>query len=292
MPGTLDGSVFEGLERLCDRPDAGHIISAPANAGLERIEARFTGDAFEPHRHDTYAIGVTLHGIQTFQYRGETRYSTAGQLIVLHPDELHDGGAATEEGLRYRMLYVEPSLLRRALDEDGAPLPFVADPVVDDEGMFAALRTVLGDLEHELEDLSVDDLLGEIGRGLTRNARQTLRPLQNSALRQARAAKEYLEENLTTIVRSEELERVSGIDRFELSRHFRAVYATSPYRFHLMRRLHRGRAMIEAGMPIAEIAAATAFADQAHFSRHFKKAFGLTPGRWQAMTEGSRREEA
>ena len=79
MSGTLDGSVFEGLERLCDRPDDGYIISAPANAGLERIEARFAGDAFEPHRHDTYAIGVTLQGVQTFQYRGEARFSMAGQ---------------------------------------------------------------------------------------------------------------------------------------------------------------------------------------------------------------------
>ncbi len=292
MSGTLDGQVFEGLERLCDRPDAGQIISAPPTNGLERIEARFAGDAFEPHRHDTYAIGVTLHGVQTFQYRGETRYSTAGQIIVLHPDELHDGGAATDEGLLYRMLYIEPSLLRRALGDDGAPLPFVADPVVVDEGMFAALRTVLGDLDQELEDLSVDDLLGEIGRGLARNANQRLKPVRHAALHQARVAKDYLEENLTALVRSEDLERVTGIDRFELSRHFRTMYATSPYRFHLMRRLHRGRSMIESGAPIAEIAAAMAFADQAHFSRHFKKAFGLTPGRWQAMTRGSCREEA
>ncbi|WP_331459548.1 AraC family ligand binding domain-containing protein, partial [Nonomuraea sp. SBT364] len=24
-----------------------------------------------PHRHDTYAIGITLTGVQTFRYRGE-----------------------------------------------------------------------------------------------------------------------------------------------------------------------------------------------------------------------------
>ncbi|MCE3590073.1 AraC family ligand binding domain-containing protein, partial [Escherichia coli] len=74
---------------------------------VERMEARFTGDAFEPHRHDTYAIGVTLHGVQTFRYRGEKRQSLPGNIMVLHPDEVHDGGAGTDDGLRYRMIYLE-----------------------------------------------------------------------------------------------------------------------------------------------------------------------------------------
>jgi hypothetical protein len=30
---------------------------------------------------------------------------------VLHPDEVHDGGAGDETGLSYRMLYVEPALI-------------------------------------------------------------------------------------------------------------------------------------------------------------------------------------
>jgi transcriptional regulator GlxA family with amidase domain len=55
-----------------------------------------------------------------------------------------------------------------------------------------------------------------------------------------------------------------------------------------MRRLARARALIGAGAPLAEIAAATGFADQAHFTRHFKKAYGLPPGRWAALTVGSR----
>ena len=29
--------------------------------------------AYEPHRHDSYAIGITTAGVQTFRYRGTRR---------------------------------------------------------------------------------------------------------------------------------------------------------------------------------------------------------------------------
>jgi AraC-like DNA-binding protein len=53
-----------------------------------------------------------------------------------------------------------------------------------------------------------------------------------------------------------------------------------------MRRLARARALIGAGAPLAYIAATAGFADQAHFSRHFKKAYGMPSGRWAALTAG------
>ena len=64
-------------------------------AGIERVEAFFGGRAFEPHRHDTYAIGVTTRGVQIFNYRGAQRCCLPGQLHVVHPDDIHDGGPAT-----------------------------------------------------------------------------------------------------------------------------------------------------------------------------------------------------
>ena len=65
-------------------------------AGLERIEAYFGGHGYAPHRHDTYALGLTLSGVQSFAYRRSQRHSLPGGAMVLHPDELHDGHAGTD----------------------------------------------------------------------------------------------------------------------------------------------------------------------------------------------------
>ncbi|WP_192179239.1 AraC family transcriptional regulator [Mesorhizobium amorphae] len=285
MTHDLGREALQGLERLCwDAADDG-IVSAPGTAGIERIEARFHGNAFDLHRHDTYAIGVTLHGVQSFRYRGAAHHSLPGQIIVLHPDELHDGGAGTEEGLHYRILYLEPSLLLDCLG--GAPLPFVDDAVVSDPALRGTLLSALAPLDEELDELFVADFIAQLAQNLGRHAGQPAKPMEKTAWRAAALARDYLEENVERAVRSDELEAVIGLDRYALSRHFRATYSTSPHRFLLMRRLQRARRMIEAGEALAEIAIAAGFSDQSHFNRHFKKAFGLTPGRWSALVRGS-----
>lgn len=46
--------------------------------GCERIEAFFSGQAYEPHRNDTYAIGRTISSVQRFHYRGQVRDGVPG----------------------------------------------------------------------------------------------------------------------------------------------------------------------------------------------------------------------
>ncbi len=83
---------------------------------------------------------------------------------------------------------------------------------------------------------------------------------------------------------SAEMEAATGVTRYTLARHFRAALGTSPYRYLIMRRLDRVRSLIRAGAPLADAACACGFADQSHMTRHFKKAYGLPPGRWAALS--------
>src|ERR671926_1393025 len=117
--------------------------------GIERMEARFLGRAFAPHRHDTYAIGVTLSGVQAFRYRGAWRCCLPGQCHVLHPDELHDGEAGGDAGFAYRIAYIDPALIQQSLG--GRPLPFVADPIVDLTRPWRAPISAVWDIESPLD---------------------------------------------------------------------------------------------------------------------------------------------
>ncbi len=103
--------------------------------------------------------------------------------------------------------------------------------------------------------------------------------LDHSALERARA---FLDSR-RAIVRSVELEAITGLSRYELARQFRISYGTSPYRYSLMRRLEFARTRLGGGVPLGEIALAAGFVDQAHFTRMFRSAFGVTPGRYARL---------
>jgi AraC-like DNA-binding protein len=255
-------------------------------AGLVRLAARFGGHAYDLHRHETYAVGLTLWGAQSFHYRGQLQTSRGGQVMVIHPDEAHDGHAGVDAGFAYCMLYVDPAAVSAALE--GASPPFVADVVADDPVLAGLLGEAFADFPQPLEPLAVDAVVERLAGRLAARSDDRPRPRRTAtAHRAVERAREFLAAEAHRTVASEELERVSGLDRFALARHFRAATGTSPHRYQIGRRLARAQKMIADGMALSEAAAATGFADQSHLTRHFAARFGLTPGRWAALARAS-----
>ena len=256
-------------------------------AGLIRLTARFGGHAYDLHRHETYAVGVTLWGAQSFHYRGALATSRGGQVMVIHPDEAHDGHAGVDQGFAYRMLYVDPASVSLALD--GKSPPFVPDVVADDPALAGLLREAFADFPQALEPLAVDAVIARLADRLAMRSDDQPTSRRHATAHRAVArqavtlARDFLAAEAHRTVASEELEKITGLDRFALARHFRAATGTSPHRYQVGRRLARAQRMIADGMALSEAAAATGFADQSHLTRHFSARFGLTPGRWAAL---------
>lgn len=285
----LRGAGRARLERSCGAPRSDWVRSGEPAEGVQLLQAWFAGHGFDRHRHDTYAIGLTDVGVQAFDYRGAVKMSTPGQVVVLHPDETHDGRAGTPAGFGYRIIYVEPARIReavRAISGRPGPLPFVREPVTANETLAATIDAAF---RNGPEPLAMDSLVLELAQALL-DADPSCAGGATSARLDGRAvarARQFLQTERTRVVSSAELEAVTGLTRYELARQFRAACGTSPYRYSLMRRLDGARAQLRGTRPLAEVALAFAFADQAHFSRMFKSAFGLTPARYRAL--GARR---
>jgi AraC-like DNA-binding protein len=253
--------------------------------GIDRAEIYLSTCAFEPHRHDTYAIGITTAGVQTFHYRGSRRVCLPGQLHVLHPDEGHDGAAGTDGGFGYRILYIPPELVREALS--GRALPFVADPIQPLVPAARLIASLLADIDEPINELSSAEIAVAVADGLVSLSGQPDRPKGVIDTRAVEIARDYLVAHAREQTSASTLEKIAGVDRFTIARHFRWAYGTSPDRYRTMRRLALARAAIESGQPLARAAAEAGFADQSHMTRQFKRTYGLTPGRWMALTTGS-----
>jgi AraC-like DNA-binding protein len=281
---TLRGAHADRLERSCNRRRDSIRFGASA-PGLERLAVYLSTCAFEPHRHDTYAIGITTSGVQTFRYQGTRRVCLPGQLHILHPDETHDGAAGTTDGFGYRILYIAPELVRDALD--GCALPFVADPVQEPTPATRLVASLLADIDEPISDLGRVEIAATLADTLrSLSGRPDHRPVRLD-LTAVELARDYLAAHAREQTPASTLEQVTGTDRFTLARHFRRAFGTSPDRYRTMRRLALARAAIENGLPLAQAAAQAGFADQSHMTRQFKRTYGLTPARWTALTAAS-----
>jgi AraC-like DNA-binding protein len=253
--------------------------------GVERAEVYLSRRGFDPHRHDTYGIGVTTAGVQVFRYRGSERVCLPGQLHILHPDEPHDGRPGTEDGFGYRILYIPPELVRGALG--GRALPFVADPIQEPKPMARPIVALLADLDDPISELGSAEIAVAaadclVSLGDSRNRRRATIDIRGVEL-----VREYLVAHAREQTQASSLEKIAGTDRFTITRHFRWAFGTSPDRYRTLRRLGLAQAAIESGQSLAQVAADAGFADQSHMTRQFKRTYGLTPTQWRALTAAS-----
>ena len=161
-------------------------------------------------------------------------------------------------------------------------MPFAREPVTVNETLARAIR---GAFEGHVDPLAGDGLVLRLAEGLLEadsgiGCTSTLARLDVAAVERAR---QLLDAETSRVVRSDELEAVSELTRFDLARQFRAVIGASPYRYSVMRRLEAARSQIGRQAPLVDAALNAGFADQAHFTRMFTARYGITPGRYRKL---------
>jgi AraC family transcriptional regulator len=78
----------------------------------------------------------------------------------------------------------------------------------------------------------------------------------------------------------------TGYSPFQFARLFKATTGLPPHAFVLRLRLERSRRLLlESKTSPADIALATGFYDQAHFTNVFRNAFGVTPSVFAAAAD-------
>lgn len=258
-------------------------LSQDTETGIESIRAHFQGHAYDPHWHDSFLVGVTEQGVQQFNCRRIRHFSTPGKVFMLEPGELHDGHAPTEEGFTYSMLYLDPQWLERELLTlfEHAPhncqLGFT-QTLSQDRG----LATVISHAFRALHDSdlrivrqsAVDDLLGALTRHM--DWRKRLSPDPRLPL-SAQIARDFLHAHGCEDIGLDDLARACGVDRFRLTRAFKAAFGLAPHAYLIQLRLAKARQLLARGVSPVQVASAVGFADQSHMGRWFRRAYRLTP---------------
>ncbi|RLU14388.1 AraC family transcriptional regulator, partial [Pseudomonas prosekii] len=97
----------------------------------------------------------------------------------------------------------------------------------------------------------------------------------------AQKAREYLHANAHLDIGLDQLAMVTGVDRFRLTRAFKAAYGLAPHAYLVQLRLSKARRLLASGAQPAAVAMELGFADQSHMGRWFVRAYGLTPAMYR-----------
>jgi AraC-like DNA-binding protein len=267
--------------------DSARYWRTPLLPGADLLTAEYHDHQFTPHWHDAYTIPVIVAGAEGYRYLGSDYVAEAGSVPIINPGELHTGAKAIEAGWRYRVLYAPVDFLHALADEvagQSQPLPWFEPGVIRDPDLAVRLARAHRLLEAEADPLAAEAaMLDALTTLLARYSRSQSKP-QRCVADDTRVAvmKERLTGDLTTPLQLAELAGSVGLSPFHAARLFTQSTGLAPHAWRNQVRLQRSLAPLREGVSVTEVAAASGFTDQSHFTRHFRRMFGVPPGRWQS----------
>ena len=118
---------------------------------------------------------------------------------------------------------------------------------------------------------------------LARSAKRTT-PVHSSKMSDyyIKEAINFIEQNFQNNISIEEIAAVCGINRSYFGKIFRNTVGRSPQEFLMHYRMVKATELLKlTSLSIADIGSAVGYENQLHFSRAFKKRYGLPPREWR-----------
>jgi len=245
----------------------------PAVEGVHEVfHARFLDHAYPRHTHDAWTMFLVDEGAIAYDLDRRHRGVGRSRVTILPPHVVHDGRSATPAGYRKRVLYLGIDVLG-----EGLIGPVVDVPDIEDAGVVRGVRALHRALRDPAEAFEAEGMLAlvvdDVRSRLGRPGRAAEEPD-----RLARGYRELLDATaLTSRMTLADAAKALHASPAHLVRSFGERFAISPHRYVVTRRIEAARRRLLDGEPVADVAVAVGFFDQAHLTRHFGRHVGTTP---------------
>jgi AraC-like DNA-binding protein len=258
------------------------------DTALSHVEARSVEDGRElsygKHFHEDFSIGIVAGGQSLYLNGREKETIGAGTVVVMNPGDAHSCNPTRAAPWAYRMLYLNTGWLGSIQQELGASRNQDFQPFSTTStrrpALYAAINRLYDVLTSSASPLEKEGACVGLAIQLQRTLARVDPSLRTLHPRLARAV-DFIRANYRRAIRLDEICRASHLSASYLVRAFRQRFGMTPHAYLTNCRIEYCRAQLRVGRPIAEIAMAAGFSDQAHLQRTFKKLVAVTPGQFR-----------
>ena len=260
----------------------GPAIHAHGRGDVAIHEGTFNAGLVLPiHVHDVMVVSLMLSGIATERVHEGVRQIAAQDLIVtpayaVHSYEFREPG-------RWLNVQLSDAWLARALD--GNKLLHERSEIVHSGSAAAWAMRIRSEVRapDSASKVAVDGALMLMIADMARHRIDAAR----TRPRWLRTVEEAIDSSIADPPDVETLARLAGVHASHLLRTFRRYHGATIANYVRQRRIQRARTEVATTKrPLSVIALDAGFADQAHFTRLFKQAFGETPGQYARSIRG------
>jgi AraC family transcriptional regulator len=248
--------------------------------GFGITEAWFpAGEVLTRHTHERACVAVMLEGSFDLRFTAKSYPCLPNAVFTEPAGETHANfiGAAGAH-----VVVVQPNPTREELLRPFAPLLERAT-----HRYHAGMAEQASQLARELN--RIDDLSALAAEGLVLDMLVGLTRLEIGWRRPPRwllQAQELVHARFTEPIKVAEVAAEVGVHPAHLARCFRTQFRLSLGSYVRRLRLEwAARELLQSPTPLAQLALDAGFADQSHFTRFFKRRFGLTPSAYRRLKQ-------
>ena len=238
-----------------------------------------SGGVLPRHAHEEFQI-VLSEMPYTFSYRRSNTILPPRHLGVIQSGEPHASRSDDSTGRTLRLMFFSPEILLTIAEtlKGYSESPVLPNLVTSDTLLVEQFLHIHTTLEGNSSQLECESLVFEFLTQLILRCAENppnLQELQEPAI--VKQIREYLEDNYAENVSLTQLAQIVERTPAHLVRVFSAEVGLPPHAYQIQVKIARAKTLLMKGRAVADVAQATGFADQAHFSRQFKRLNGVTP---------------
>lgn len=244
--------------------------------GIELFEASQDIEYFPFHSHDSFCVSIITSGTEIFENKDKKIIIPADTISITQANEIHKNSSLSEIGYSYKTIYVNPELL--AYFNNGEKVNSIKS-IINDNYLFNQINNLF-------EKQSSFNLFEETLKNICHYKNGPIREYKTRF--SIDIIENLIEKDFVKTIDIDCMARNFHLSNYHFIREFKKQTGITPQAYITLFKLKKAKENLKHGeKSIKDITYDYGFYDLSHFSKTFKKFYGVSPSQYQKAVQNS-----